>query len=337
MNNYRRSRKIILTGATALRVLFLLVFFIAVATYFIWTGHSKLVNRADEYMTERYVERHSAKIDAADELLKDSNPSKALSVLEEAIGAMGNVNKQDRLATVYARALMLSLVANRQLKDNKAALEAARAHVEFDENDYRVWLDYSVELETSGKRKESLDAFYRAYKIAPHRAETAEPLAKYLYAASRFQEARQVVEAYNNKVHIGNFEFYWAVEGEDFSTERKRILEALFVDPGKPLKVLFSVNDDLVKRFRFDFPFVPSISVEILSITADTGDGRTDVDLRRVVKPGSNNMVKFEPYKYTITGYDPYFFFDLPQALKVNTIEVTYKFNMTPLNLTGAL
>ena len=336
MNNYRTSRKIILTGATIIRVLFLLISFMAVASYLIWINHTKLIDRADEYMTQRYVERHSLKIDTANKLLKNSEPSKALTALKKAISEMGNVNKQDRLAPLYARALKLSLHANRQLRDLNASLETAKRQVEFNENNYNYWGEYSAELEASGKSKEALDAFYRAYKIAPYQPETAGPLSKYLYSVSMFQEADKIVEAYNNKVHIGVFQFYWAADGEDFSAKRRRHTDALLFDPGEPLKIVFSVNDNNIKRFKLNFAFVFSISVEIISITANTDEGRIDIDLTGVKKPGVHNMIMSEPYKFTLTGYDPHIFFDLPQALNVKSLEVSYKFIRKPLSLAGA-
>lgn len=315
-NYYTKTRRLLFLSGHLLRALLLVISILAVGSIWVWYSHKDWVKKVDGGVVYLYQKMYSSRVSNAKELIDESKVPEASKVLQKLIKNMGVVNKQDRLAPIYSKALKMNLTVNRMQKRPEAALLSAKALVDFNNNDYKSWLEYGIELIRSNKREEALAALFRANKIAPYKSQTVDQLAKLLIIEGRFSEAESVRNRVKDISRKGTFQVFWASRGEQFSRNRSQLLPQKSYSLLKQQTFVFTVNDKDIVRFRLDFPEgMSGTLVKVDRLFFLTDKGAQMIDLKTINAVRFHNMSRKDARNFLISGSDPYFLFDMPPNL----------------------
>jgi tetratricopeptide (TPR) repeat protein len=309
-----RVKKLLSVSGNVLRAFLLVTALSAVGLPWLWNRNPALIDRLDTYLLQAYEESYTSGVDAALEPLRAGRTSEASEALKELISDMGEVRKQDRRAPAYARALEIQLEISRREGNRKRALELSGRLVDLNPNHYGYWLEHSRELSDIGRGEESIEALYRAYRIAPAEAGVARPLLGLLSGRGREAEAAGVARGYLEANRPGYVRVFWAVEDEYFSGRRASSHRLVRIN-GRRQSVRIPVNEGHVSRVRINFPQVPSSDIVIASFSAVTPAGGIEIDLGEV-RLEYLDMLRKGPGGFTVTGDEPYFVLWLPEDLR---------------------
>lgn len=311
--NYVKTRKFILTGANLIRLILLLSTLFAFSSYWIWNNRNAWVKKIDDLLLSRYTTHYSSELERGRTLLNTNKTDEGVRVLEDSIHAMRDIRKQDRLALTYQRTVDLLIQVNTRHGNNERALKLSRSLVDFDSNNYKHWLLYAKQLSNNNRSKESIEAFYKSYEIAPHSFSVVEPLAINLINRGQIAEAKEVVEGYLTSNRTGTFQTFWSFSGQNFSSERVATIEDLNMSL-QQLSFKIPINKENVWRLRLDFPGLTFLSLKIASLSVVSSEGKVEIDLEKILLR-SNDLSRTGTRDFLITGIDPFLHFTLPKEL----------------------
>jgi len=282
---YGKTKRLLKALATTARVLLLVATLSACLLFWIWTARPDLVDRADNAIFDTYRKSFQSEYRKAVEHLEKAENDESARVLGRMLERMGEVRTQDRLASTYVAVRKALIEVSGRQGRQKEALEHSEALVRFDVRNYLLWLDHAFRLENAGLHEKALDAFHGAFRIAPHSAKTAAPLAEALEAAGKTAEARGVAAAHLAANRSANIEFQFGTAND--GSPGKAVFQSVTLSPkSKPFRVPFS--DKQADRVVIVISGVENVELRLESARVVDGDGGTgELALSEVMAEGA--------------------------------------------------
>ncbi len=340
-NRYLRTRKALSILGNVVRCILLLATLTALGTYWIWHNHEDMVESADNTMVASYVNGYVIKHNEAIGPLKEGNYSEASKKLEALLTEMGNVTKQDRLASLYFETQAILLRVYRSSNNREAALATAKAMVDFDDGNHIAWQRYARELKVNNRKDEMTNALHRAFLLAPPNPGIAKELAGLLYEDGRVEEARVVADRYLNWPLNVRFSIFWAIEGEDFSQENKKATSLMTFIQDRVYSVRAPIEKTNVKKIMISFPDnMRTVGVNIVSISVQTGKGWEELNIKALKQGETHSMTMTGRERFVISGADPFIILNMPESFKdklVDSVLVKCAFKTTQQELKAYL
>jgi len=323
----RRTKRIYKASAHAIRGALLLTALAALASLWLWTARSGLVERLDERMFALYTSSYSSRYDDAIALLNAGKSKEGREALEGLLARLGTVRKQERLSPAYSAALKTLISIHGKEGNHERAVELSAKLVELDDRDYSCWLIHARNLEKVNKREEAIEALRAAFRIAPQSIEAAEALTSSLIRSGRTEEAAEAARVYAGANRGGNLALYYASEERPAPVKGGALNSTAFT--GRAQSFVLPIGATGASRLMITMSGLMDTEVELISLFVDTPEGRERID-PEAVNFGVEELRPMGRSVWAATaGADPVVFFNLPRRLwteRLLTLELTAAF-----------
>jgi len=323
----RRTKKIYRASAHAIRAVLLLMALMALASLWLWTTGSGLVDRLDERVFNAYASSYSSRYEDAIALLDAGKTKESIEALEALLARFGTVRKQERLARAYSTALKTLITLHGKEGDYERAAGLSAKLVDLDPMDYSFRLIHAKTLARLEKPEEAIEALRAAFGIAPQSLEAATALTNSLVRSGMAKEAADVARTYAGANRAGNLTLYYASEERPEPVKGGSLNGVAFTGRAQKLVLTIGVAD--ISRLMVTMSGLMDTEVELVSLFVVTPEGREQVDPEEV----NFGVEDLSPLGRSVwaaaAGTSPVIFFNLPDRLwtgKLLTLEMTAAF-----------